>query len=108
MLNDFTFKAIEGENNIGTLGDYVLLKELGRGGFSLVYLVQHKQTSDRVALKVMLPRVAANQRAVNWFLREIENTKSLIHPNVVRLKESGYAEGTFLFYDGILRRWQYH
>jgi len=37
----------------------------------------------------MLPKVAANQRAVNWFLREVENMKVLKHPNVVKLKEFG-------------------
>lgn len=97
MLQAFLFKAVGGENNIRVLGDYVLLKELGKGGFSLVYLAQHQETKEQVALKVMLPKVAANQRAVNWFLREIENTKSLKHPNVVGLKESGYADETFFF-----------
>ena len=93
MLKGFLFK----EANVGVLGDYVLLKELGKGGFSLVYLARNKLTNEEVALKVMLPKVAANQRAVNWFLREIENTKSLRHPNVIQLKESGYANETFFF-----------
>ncbi|MEZ2237504.1 protein kinase [Microcoleus sp.] len=97
MLKAFLLKAVGNESHIGVLGDYVLLKELGKGGFSLVYLARHKQTNEEVALKVMLPKVAANQRAVNWFLREIENTKSLKHPNVVGLKESGYADETFFF-----------
>ena len=97
MLQAFLFKAVGGKNNIGTLGDYVLLKELGKGGFSLVYLARHKQTNEEVALKVMLPKVAANQRAVNWFLREVDNTKCLKHPHVVGFKESGYADETFFF-----------
>ena len=97
MLQAFLLKAVAKESNIGVLGDYVLLKELGRGGFSLVYLARHKQTNEQVALKVMLPKVAANQRAVNWFLREVENMKVLKHPNVVGLKEFGYADETFFF-----------
>jgi len=97
MLQAFLFKAVGGQNNIGVLGDYVLLKELGKGGFSLVYLAQHQQTKEQVALKVMLPKVAANQRAVNWFLREVENMKVFKHPNVVGLKEFGYADETFFF-----------
>jgi len=97
MLQAFLFKAVANESKIEVLGDYVLLKELGRGGFSLVYLARHKGTNEQVALKVMLPKVVANQRAVNWFMREIENTKSLKHPNVVGLKESGYADETFFF-----------
>jgi len=97
MLQAFLLKAVANESNIGVLGDYVLLKELGRGGFSLVYLARHKRTNEQVALKVMLPKVAANQRAVNWFLREVENMKVLKHPNVVKLKEFGYADETFFF-----------
>ncbi len=97
MLQAFLLKAVANESNIGVLGDYVLLKELGRGGFSLVYFVRHKQTNEQVALKVMLPKVAANQRAVNWFLREVENMQVLKHPNVVGLKEFGYADETFFF-----------
>ncbi len=85
------------ESNIGVLGDYVLLKELGRGGFSLVYWARHKRTNEQVALKVMVQKVAANQRAVNWFLRQIENTKALKHPNVVGLKEFYHADETFFF-----------
>jgi pSer/pThr/pTyr-binding forkhead associated (FHA) protein len=97
MLKAFLLKAVAKESNIGVLGDYVLLKELGRGGFSLVYLARHKRTNEKVALKVMLPKVAANQRAVNWFLREVENMKVLKHPNGVGLKEFGYADETFFF-----------
>ena len=97
MLQAFLLKAVANESNIAVLGDYVLLKELGRGGFSLVYLARHKRTNEQVALKVMLPKVAANQRAVNWFLREVENMKVLKHPNVVGLKEFGYADETFFF-----------
>ncbi|MEG4210805.1 protein kinase domain-containing protein [Microcoleus sp. S13_B4] len=97
MLQAFLLKAVANQSKIGVLGDYVLLKELGRGGFSLVYLARHKPTNEQVALKVMLPKVAANQRAVNWFLREVENMKVLKHPNVVGLKEFGYADETFFF-----------
>ncbi|MBD1886158.1 protein kinase domain-containing protein [Microcoleus vaginatus] len=97
MLQAFLLKAVANESHIGVLGDYLLLKELGRGGFSLVYLARHKRTNEQVALKVMLPKVAANQRAVNWFLREVENMKVLKHPNVVGLKEFGYADETFFF-----------
>jgi serine/threonine protein kinase len=43
----------------------------------------------------MLPRVAADERAVQRFLREMANTRLLNHPNVVRVEATGYARGTF-------------
>lgn len=60
-------------------------------------MARDKQTNEEVALKVMRPKVAANQRAVNWFMREVENMKVLKHRNVVGLKEFGYADETFFF-----------
>jgi serine/threonine protein kinase len=60
-------------------------------------LARHKQTNEQVALKVMLPKVAANQWAVNGFLPEVENMQALKHPNVVGLKEFGYADETLFF-----------
>ena len=86
ILQAFLLKAVANESHIGVLGDYLLLKELGRGGFSLVYLARDKQTNEEVALKVMLPKVAANQRDVNWFMREVENMKLLKHRNLLGLK----------------------
>src|SRR5262249_41686 len=48
-----------------------------------------------VALKVMLPRIAADERAQQLFLREADNTKALRHPNVVQLYDAGCLGGTF-------------
>jgi serine/threonine protein kinase len=45
----------------------------------------------------MLPLVAANERAVEMFLRETENTRALKHPNVVQLRDAGCADGAFFF-----------
>jgi serine/threonine-protein kinase len=43
----------------------------------------------------MLPRVALDERAKRLFLRELETTRALNHPNVVRLRDGGCTEGTF-------------
>ena len=97
MIQGFLQQLAAGNQNLGTIKNYKILRELGRGGFNIVYLAQHKQTGEQVALKVMLPQAAANQRAINWFMREIDNTKYLRHPNVIQLKDSGNAEGVFFF-----------
>ncbi|MCJ8280320.1 MAG: protein kinase, partial [Rivularia sp. ALOHA_DT_140] len=62
---------------------------LGKGGFGEVYLAQHSNSQKFIALKVMLPQVAANEYAVNSFLIETENIKVLRHPNVVNLIDYG-------------------
>ena len=45
----------------------------------------------------MLPKAAASPRCLEMFLREVENTRALRHPNVVRFLDAGYSAGTFFF-----------
>ena len=77
--------------------DYELLQKIGQGGFGTVFLARHRATHQKVALKVMLPRVAADAGALLRFEREIENTRTLNHRNVVNLLESGCARGIPFF-----------
>ena len=89
--------ANSGRSDLVTIQNYSLLKELGRGGMGAVYLAQHKQTGEQVALKVMLPQVASNKIAQESFLREAKNTEALINHNVVELRDSGCSNNTFFF-----------
>lgn len=79
------------------LNSYTIIKELGRGGFGVVYLARQDATGKEVALKLLLPQVIATEGTVEKFLREIENTKALKHPNVVQLLDAGYWEQSFFF-----------
>jgi hypothetical protein len=90
-------RAGEGAPELATVRGYDVLRELGRGGMGAVYLARHAGTGEQVALKVMLPRIAAEARAREMFLREVENTRALCHPNVVRLREAGCSGGAFYF-----------
>ena len=63
----------------------------------VVYLVQHKKNSRLAALKVMLSKVAVNANARQEFLREIDNTRALKHPNIVEFLGSGVEKSTFYF-----------
>jgi len=90
-------RAKAGEESLKAISNYTLLRKLGEGGCGEVYLARNEQTGEEVALKVMLPQVAANPRAVQMFQREIENTKALNHPNIVKLKDAGFADGNFFF-----------
>src|SRR5438445_7216305 len=60
-----------------------------------VYLAKHERTGQPVAIKLMLPQVAADERAVELFQREVRNTMALQHRHVVRCLDHGYARGTF-------------
>ena len=74
---------------------YTAVKELGRGGMGCVWLAQHNDTGRIVAVKMMLPQVAANDRAVSLFRREVISTRILQHPNIVRFEEEHFSRGVF-------------
>ncbi|MEA5623171.1 protein kinase domain-containing protein [Nostoc sp. UHCC 0251] len=89
--------AAGGDKKLLAIRDFNIIKLLGKGGFGEVYLAQHNQTGNFVALKVMLPAVATYDWAIQMFMRETENTKVLRHPNVVKLLDYGYSQNIFFF-----------
>jgi serine/threonine-protein kinase len=86
-----------GVGAVAAIRGYTIQRELGRGGMGAVYLARHEDTGERVALKIMLPKVAVNEWARAMFLREMENSQMLKHPHVVRLHDSGCSNGVFYF-----------
>src|SRR5579863_19928 len=80
------------------LNDYTVGNLLGSGGMGAVYLASHKQTDQKVALKVMLSKVAVDDRAKEAFLREIEVTRTLQHPYIVQFLGFGAQGSTFYFF----------
>jgi serine/threonine-protein kinase len=75
---------------------YELRRVLGRGGMATVYLGQDRKHHREVALKVLLPSLAAFL-GVERFLKEIEIVARLTHPHILPLHDSGEAGG-FLYY----------
>jgi pSer/pThr/pTyr-binding forkhead associated (FHA) protein len=96
-IRNLVKQANAGDSDLIAIRGYTILKLLGKGGFGAVYLAQHNETSELVALKVMLPQVAATQGAIDLFLRETENTSALNHPNIVQVRSSGHFYGNFFF-----------
>jgi serine/threonine-protein kinase len=95
IMQDLAAQAHAGNAALGAIRDYTLLEELGHGGMGAVYLARHERTGEPAAIKLMLPRVAADERAVAMFRREVRNTMALQHRHVVRCLGHGYARGTF-------------
>jgi eukaryotic-like serine/threonine-protein kinase len=63
---------------------YQIEKELGRGGFGVVFRARRLADGIPVAIKVMLPRVAVPPVEIEKFLREMTVTAQLRHPNIVK------------------------
>ena len=75
---------------------YRIESELGAGGMATVYLAEDLKHHRKVAVKVLRPELAAILGAER-FLKEIEVTANLQHPNILPLYDSGEAD-TFLYY----------
>jgi hypothetical protein len=65
----------------------------GRGGVGVVYLAEDLRLHRKVALKLIAPELAENERFRERFLAESELAASLDHPNVVPIYEADEAEG---------------
>jgi serine/threonine protein kinase len=88
-------RARRGHEDTAALRGFEFDKELGRGGMGSVCLIH--QGTDRLAIKVMRPSVAEDRDARRRFLREIKISNRLIHPNVVRMLDVGYALGVLWY-----------
>ena len=75
---------------------YAIEREIGAGGMATVYLAEDLKHHRQVAVKVLRPALAALLGSER-FLKEIEVTANLQHPNILPLYDSGEADG-FLYY----------
>jgi pSer/pThr/pTyr-binding forkhead associated (FHA) protein len=72
---------------------YEIEKELGRGGFGVVFRARRLSDGVPVAIKVLLPRVAVRPAELEKFLREMTITAQLRHRNIAKLYDQGHCEG---------------
>jgi len=72
---------------------YRLEALLGRGGMGVVYKAYHPRLKRYVALKLVAPGLAEDERFRERFLVETEVVASLEHPNVVPIYDAGEVDG---------------
>ncbi len=73
------------------LGDYRLLREIGRGGMGIVYEAEQESLHRRVALKIMAGPSRWDSQARERFEREARSAAKLHHTNIVPIFEVGTA-----------------
>jgi serine/threonine protein kinase len=89
--------APAGEPPFRRLGDYHILREIGRGGMGVVYVAVQESLGRRVALKVLPPEAAAQPRYVARFQREARAAARLHHTNIVPVFGVGEEGGTHYY-----------
>ncbi len=71
------------------LGDFHLLRRLGRGAMAEVYLAEQEHLKRRVALKILKPELADDRTYLKRFELEAQAAASLVHANIVQIYEVG-------------------
>ena len=75
------------------LGEYLVLRELGRGGMGTVLLARHLRMDREVAIKVLPVTAMESESAVARFYQEVKVAAKLIHPNIVHAYDAGEHHG---------------
>ena len=78
-------KLLAGKYKGFFLGKYKLLRHLGSGGMSSVYLAQHRISEQLRAIKVLPRKKVSDKSYLDRFYLEARAAASLNHPNVVRI-----------------------
>ncbi len=81
----------------GRLGEFRLLREVGRGGMGVVYEAEQESLSRRVALKVLPSGAIADKKQLRRFEREARSAARLHHTNIVPVFGVGQHEGTHFY-----------
>ena len=68
-------------------GRYQIIKQLGRGGMGVVYLALDTDLNEEVALKSFPPEMAVDESALDDMKREVQKSRKLSHPNIIRIHD---------------------
>jgi serine/threonine protein kinase len=79
------------------LGDFEIVRELGRGGMGVVYEARQISLNRKVALKVLSGGLGLTGKAVQRFHREAEAAAKLHHTNIVPVYATGEQDGTHFY-----------
>lgn len=76
-----------------TLGNYLVIKEIGHGGMAVVYKAYQRNLDRHVAIKVLPPQLSLDADFIRRFSLEARAIGQLKHPNIVMIYDIGEQEG---------------
>ncbi len=101
LLDNYSTSQPAGLNEVGqatgVLGDFRILRELGRGGMGVVYEAEQISLGRRVALKVLPFAAMLDKQQLNRFKNEARAAATLDHPNIVSIYSVGAERGVHYY-----------
>ncbi len=85
------------------LGDFRIIRELGRGGMGTVFEAEQLTMGRRVALKVLPFAALAREKSLQRFRNEVRAAAALDHPNIVSVYSVGEERGIHYFAMQLIR-----
>src|SRR6516165_2481619 len=79
------------------VGDYQILREVGRGGMGVVYEAQQLSLGRHVAIKVLPSHALLDPRQLGRFQREARSAARLHHTNIVPVFGVGEQDGLYYY-----------
>ena len=95
ILKHIVLMAAKGVDDAGQVAGYKNIRLLGKGGMGAVWLVEETKTGKQMAMKLMLPDAAADEKGVKLFLREASLGCQLSHKNIVSHYKSGRSGNVY-------------
>lgn len=75
------------------IGNYQLLKRIGRGGGGEVYVARHRSLERLDAVKLLAAKDAGDAQVRQRFYREMQSIGRLKHPHIVQAYDAGESDG---------------
>jgi serine/threonine protein kinase/Flp pilus assembly protein TadD len=79
------------------IGDFKIVREIGRGGMGVVYEAVQTSLGRKVALKILSAGLGLTPQAVQRFQREAESAAKLHHTNIVPIYATGAENGVHYY-----------
>jgi len=76
-------------------GRYQVIEDLGQGGMGRVYKVYDTEVREKLALKLLKPEIAADDRTIERFRNELRLARTISHRNICRMHDLGREESTY-------------
>jgi eukaryotic-like serine/threonine-protein kinase len=88
---------VSGAESVGELGDFRIIREVGRGGMGIVYEAEQISLGRRVALKVLPFAATMDPKQLQRFRNEAKAAASLHHEHVVPVYGVGCERGVHYY-----------